>query len=92
MRTSDKLETRLAELPLSADSNVIAFDRAAATMLPFTETIHGTAPEHQQAIVRHIVERVVIGDREVVSIGVRPEARPFCDNYPAAVVMAPGRF
>ena len=37
----------------------------------------------------HIVEKVAIRDREVVGITVRPEARPFFSDYPAAVVMAP---
>ena len=84
-----ELEARLAELPLPADSNIIAFDRAASTMLPFATIVRDTTPEHQQAIIRHIVERVVIADRQVVSISVRPEARPFFGDYPAAVVMAP---
>ncbi len=48
-----------------------------------------TKPEHQQAIIRHIVERVTIADGRVVNVKVRPEARPFFDDYPTAVVMAP---
>jgi hypothetical protein len=84
-----KLEARLAELPLPADSNIIAFDRAPSTMLPFATIVRDTTPEHQQPIIRHIVQRVVIEDREVVSIDVRPEARPFFGDYPDAVVMAP---
>jgi hypothetical protein len=35
------------------------------------------------------VERVTIAGREVVGIKVRPEARPFFEDYPAAVVLAP---
>jgi hypothetical protein len=32
---------------------------------------------------------VIIEDREVVSVTVRPEARPFFGDIPTAVVMAP---
>lgn len=78
-----RLEARLAELPLAADSNVLAFDRAAATMLPFADIISETAPEHQRAIIAHIVERVTIGDRAVTEVRVRLEARPFFTDYVA---------
>lgn len=84
-----RLKAQLAELPLPSDSNLLAFDRAAATLLPFANIIRGTTREHQRAILMHIVERVVIRDREVFGITVRPEARPFSSDYPAAVVMAP---
>ena len=36
-----RLESQLAELPLPADSNLLAFDRAAATLLPFANIIRG---------------------------------------------------
>ncbi len=44
------------------------------------KVIRETSPEHQQAIVRHIVERVVIQDGVVVGIDTRPEARPFFER------------
>ena len=41
-------------------------------------------------VIRYIVERFVVSDREVVSMSVRPEAKPFVEDYPVrAVVMAP---
>gem|GEM_PF-3961753 len=40
--------------------------------------------EHQQAIVRHIVERVEIQDGVVVGIDTRPEARPFFEGMAVA--------
>ncbi len=79
-----KLEALLAELPLAVDSNVLAFDRAASTLLPFADVIEGTTPAHQRAIVAHIVERVTIDERAVTDVDVRPEARPFFADYHAA--------
>jgi hypothetical protein len=84
-----QLRARLAELPAPVDENVIAFDRAAAALRPMGEILRGAEPEHQRSILRHIVERVEIGDREVGRIAVRLESRPFFEDWPAAVVMAP---
>ncbi len=84
-----KLQARLAELPLPVDSNVLAFDRTASTLLPFAAIIEGTTPDHQRAIVAHIVDRVTVHEQRVVGVEVRLEARPFFTDYPAAVVMAP---
>jgi hypothetical protein len=81
-----RLEALLAELPLAADSNLLAFDRAASTLLPFASIIEGTTAAHQRAIVTHTVERVTIGDRAVTDVDMRPEARPFFADYHAGVV------
>ena len=51
--------------------------------------IRDATPEHAQAIIRHIVERVTIEAGEVIGIAVRMEARPFFGDYGTAVVMAP---
>jgi hypothetical protein len=72
-----EVEQQIASLPLPVESNVIAFDRAATELLPFAEVVRETTPEHQRAIVGHIVERVTITDRQVTGIGVRLEAKPF---------------
>ena len=53
-----ELTTKLAEMPPPVESNLIAFDRAASRLLPMGKVICETSPEHQQAIVRHIVGRV----------------------------------
>jgi DNA invertase Pin-like site-specific DNA recombinase len=78
-----KLEAVLAELPLAVDANVLAFDRAASTLLPFADIIQGTTPAHQRAIIAHIVERVTIDERAVTDLEVRLEARPFFADYHA---------
>jgi hypothetical protein len=51
--------------------------------------IREATPEHQQAIIRHVVEKVTIEAGKVVGIAVRLEARPFFDDFGTAVVMAP---
>jgi len=53
-----ELEGKLAELPPPADSNVLAFDRAASELVPLAESLRHAEPEHQGRLVRHIVERV----------------------------------
>ena len=68
---------------------MIAFDRAAATLLPMARIIRETTAEHQRAIVQHIVESVEIHAGEVVGIAVRPKCDPFFGSYGTAVVMAP---
>ena len=83
------LDARRAELPAPVDSNVIAFDRAAATFLPMATVIRDATLEHQHAIVRHVVESVAIVGGEVVGITMRAEARPFFADYGTAVVEAP---
>ena len=70
--------------PLPRSGRPLAFDRAASTLLPMGKVIRETSPEHQQAIVRHIVERVVIQDGVVVGIDTRPEARPFFEGMAVA--------
>jgi hypothetical protein len=84
-----KIEQRLAELPLPVDSNVIAFDAAAATLSPMGDVIRAAEPGRQQAIVRHIVEGVEIAGGAVVGIAVRLEARPFFADFPAVVEAPP---
>ena len=79
-----ELATKLAEMPPPVESNLIAFDRAASTLLPMGKVIRETSPEHQQAIVRHIVERVDIQDGVVVGVDTRPEARPFFEGMAVA--------
>ena len=71
-------------MPPPVEANLIAFDRAASTLLPMGKVIRETSPEHQQAIVRHIVERVEIQDGVVVGIDTRPEARPFFEGMAVA--------
>jgi DNA invertase Pin-like site-specific DNA recombinase len=85
----DRLKAQLAELPSPVDANVIAFDKAAATLLPFADVILGTTPEHQRAIIRHIVERVVIEAGEVRDIEPRLEARPFFAAMRSGMAVAP---
>ena len=84
-----RLEAQLAELPLPADANLLAFNRAAASLLPFANMIRGTPKEHQRAILPRIVERVAILDGEVIGITIRPEARPFFSDSPAAAAWRP---
>ena len=83
------LKVQLAELPSPVDSNVIAFDLAATTLLPLGTLIQRTAPEHQAALIRHIVERVVIEAGEVRDIEPRLEARPFFAGMRDRMAMAP---
>jgi hypothetical protein len=78
-----EVEGRIASLPLPVESNVIAFDRASTQFLPFADIIRETTSEHQKAIIGHIVERVVIANREVTDIEVRLEARPFFSDVHA---------
>ena len=88
-RAAAELDARIAERPAPADSNLLASDRAASTLLPFAEIVRETTSDHRQRIIRHIVERVVIDGGDVVEIAVRLEARPFFADYPAAVAKAP---
>jgi hypothetical protein len=62
---------------LPVESNGIALDRAATELLSFAEVVRETTPEHQRAIVNHILEKVTITDRQVTDIAVRLKARPF---------------
>jgi site-specific DNA recombinase len=80
-----KLQAQLAELPPPMDSNVLAFDRTGEQLLPIATIIRETTPEHQAALIKHIVERVTVTDGAVTGIELRPEARPFY----AGLVMAP---
>jgi DNA invertase Pin-like site-specific DNA recombinase len=83
-----EIEGKLSELPPPADSNLIAFDQAAERLLPIGTILRETTPEHQGALIRHIVESVTLADGTDPSITLRPEARPF---YSAAVA-PPERF
>ena len=83
------LKAQLAELPSPVDSNVIAFDLAATTLLPLGALIQQAAPEHQAALIRHIVERVVIEAGEVRDIEPRLEALPFFAGMIDRMAMAP---
>ena len=67
------------------DSNVLAFDRTGDQLLPIATIIRETTPEHQTALIKHILERVTVTDGEVTGIELRPEARPFY----AGLLMAP---
>ena len=62
---------------------------AAERLLPFAETLVQAAPAQQAAIVRHIVEKVVITDRQVVEIKPRLEAAPFVAAMTAGMAVAP---
>jgi hypothetical protein len=79
-----KLQAQLAELPPPADSNVIAFDRTGERLMPIATIIRETTPEHQSALIKHIVERVTVTDGAVTGIELRPEARPFCTSLAMA--------
>ena len=83
------LKAQLARLPSPVDSNLIAFDRAATTLLPLGELIKRTDAEHQAALIRHIVERVVVEDGEVCENEPRLEARPFFAAMRDGMAMAP---
>ena len=83
-RQRQELATKLAGLPPPEESNLVAFDRAAATLLPMGEIIREAGQEHQRAIVRHIVERVEVRRGEVIAIEPRPEARPFFEGMAVA--------
>ena len=83
------LKAQLAELPSPVDSNVIAFDKAAMTLLPLGPLLRATPPDHQGALIRHIVERVVIDSGDVRDIEPRLEALPFFAAMRSGMAMAP---
>ncbi len=80
-----EIDPELGELPPPAATNVLAFDRAAARILPLGDTLRQTTPANQRDIIRHIVERVVMHGRDVGEIIVRPEAEPFFAAYSCEV-------
>jgi hypothetical protein len=51
---------------------VLAFDRSAARILPLGTILRDTTPANQGDLMRHLVERVVIEDRDVARIEGRP--------------------
>jgi hypothetical protein len=59
---------------------VLAFDRAAARILPLGASLRDMPPANQRDIIRHIVERVEMHVRDVGRIIVRPEAAPFFES------------
>ena len=71
------------------ESNLVAFDAYGATVLPMADVIRSTTPAHQQAIVRHIVDRVIVENGMVPDIRVRLEARPFFAELVDGVALAP---
>ncbi len=73
----------LVELPLPAESNLVAFDRAAALYEEIGAILADTTREHQRQIILAIVERVQATEGGVSEIRVRPEARPFFGDYVA---------
>ncbi len=64
-------------------------DLAAARLLPLGDVLKQSLPEHQVALIRHIVERVVIEAGEVRDIEPRMEARPFFAAMRDGMAMAP---
>ena len=78
-----RLEAMLVELPLPAESNLVAFDRAAALYEEIGAILADTTREHQRQIVLAIVESVRATEGGVSEIRVRPEARPFFEDYVA---------
>ena len=72
-----EVDAEIGDLPPPAASNVLAFDRAAARIMPLAETLRTTTPAMQRDLIRHIVERVEMRGRDVGSIIPRPEALPF---------------
>jgi hypothetical protein len=83
------LKAQLDELPSPVDNNLVAFDRAAATLLPLGAVLERTAPEEQGALIRHIVERVIVEAAAVRDIEPRMEARPFFAAMRDRMAMAP---
>lgn len=82
---SGRRSTSRSTAPSAPISNVLAFDRTGEQLLPIATIIRETTPEHQTALIKHIVERVTVTDGQVTGIELRPEARPFY----AGSVMAP---
>ena len=87
-----EVDAEVGELPPPSTLNVLAFDRAAARILPLGETLRQTTPAHQRDIIRHIVERVLIRGRDVAEIIVRPEALPFFAAFDSSCVAPPEGF
>ena len=83
-----RLEAMLVELPLPAESNLVAFDRAAALYEEIGAILSDTTREHQRQIILAIVESVRATDGGVSEIRVRPEARPFFGDYVAGETVA----
>ena len=59
-RAAAELDARIAERPAPADSNLLASDRAASTLLPFAEIVRETTSDHRQ---RHPTHRGARRDR-----------------------------
>ena len=76
-----RLEAMLVELPLPAESNLVAFDRAAALYEAIGAVLSDTTREHQRQIILAIVESVRATEGGVSEIRVRPEARPFVADF-----------
>jgi len=76
-----EVDAELGELPPPAASNVLAFDRAAARILPLGASLRDMPPANQRDIIRHIVKRVEMHVRDVGRIVVRAEAAPFFESY-----------
>jgi hypothetical protein len=57
--------------------------------MPLANSLRDAGPEQQAAIVRHIVERVVVEDGEFSAIHVSLEARPFFADFAAGMAVAP---
>jgi hypothetical protein len=79
-----KLEAMLVELPLPAESNLVAFDRASQHYQEIGAILEDTTREHRRQIILAIVERVQATEGGVSEIRMRPEARPFFADYVAA--------
>jgi hypothetical protein len=66
-----------------------AFDLAAMRLLPLATVIRETPPEHHAALLRHILERVVIEAGGVGDVKSRLEPRPFFAAMRDGMGMAP---
>jgi hypothetical protein len=73
----------LVDLPLPAESKLVGFDRAAALYQEIGAILSDTTPAHQHRIILTIIERVQANEGGVSEIRVRPEARPFFEDYVA---------
>ena len=62
---------------------------AGIDAVPKADVIQKTAPERQAALIRHIIEKVVIEDGQDRDIEPRMEARPFYAAMRSGMALAP---
>ena len=77
----DQVRAALDQLP--DGDRVIAFDAHRARILALPEAIAVASPARREELCRIVVERVVVGDRQVAQIEWVPAARPFFERQRA---------